>query len=346
MEDPMPATLTDVAKSAGVALSTASRAYSDPDRVGPETLRKIRRVAQELGYEPPVARLVDAPVPATSTVAVIVPDISNPVFAAFVKAAQSQGWYRRQTVVLADTDLNPDRERETIVHLRDRVDGMVLCSPRLDAEQILTLCPRIPVVLVNREAAGTDCVVADASDGLRQTIDYLGALGHRRLAYVQGSQQSWSNEHRVGLVRTLAADAGLELHVLGWQAETVAGGTAAAAGVVATGASAVITHNDLMALGVIAGVRALGLRVPDDLSVVGIDDIPLAAITHPTLTSVAVPMARAGALSLELLERNLGGDRQTPRAVRLPTQLVVRGSTGPAAARAATDAVAPEQELA
>jgi LacI family transcriptional regulator len=111
--------------------------------------------------------------------------------------------------------------------------------------------------------------------------------------------------------------------------------------VVATGASAVITHNDLMALGVVAGARGLGVRVPDDLSVVGIDDIPLAAITHPTLTTVAVPMARAGALSLELLERRLAGDRQTPRAVRLPTQLVVRESTGPAAAQPVSAAQQP-----
>jgi len=161
----------------------------------------------------------------------------------------------------------------------------------------------------------------------------LAALGHRRIAYVQGSQLSWSNEHRVGLVRELTAEAGLDLQVLGWQAETVAGGTAAAASVVATGASAVVTHNDLMALGVMAGARALGVQVPEDLSVVGIDDIPLATIIHPTLTSVAVPMARAGALSLELLEQRLGGDRQTPRAVRLPTQLVVRNSTGPVAAQ-------------
>jgi len=106
----MPATLTDVAKRAGVALSTASRAFSDPDRLGPATLRKILTVAQDLGYQPPAARLVD---PAADddavTVAVVVPDIGNPVFASFVKAAQAQGWYRRQTVVLADTDLNPDR---------------------------------------------------------------------------------------------------------------------------------------------------------------------------------------------------------------------------------------------
>lgn len=327
----MAATLTDVAKRAGVALSTASRAFSDPDRVGPETLRKVLTVAQEMGYQPPVARLVEPPSDDGTTIAVIVPDIANPVFAAFVKAAQSQGWYRRQTVVLSDTDLSSEREREVITHLRERVDGMVICSPRLDADHILDLCSRIPVVLVNREASGTDCVVADANDGLRQTIDYLAALGHRRIAYVQGSKLSWSNEHRVGIVRGLTAEAGLDLQILGCQAETVAGGTAAAASVVATGASAVITHNDLMALGVMSGARALGVRIPEDLSVVGIDDIPLAAITHPTLTTVAVPMARAGALSLELLERRLAGDRQTPRAVRLPTQLVVRNSTGSAA---------------
>ena len=332
----MAATLTDVAKRAGVALSTASRAFSDPDRLGPATLRKILAVAQDLGYEAPAARLVDpAADDDTATVAVVVPDIGNPVFAAFVKAAQSQGWFRRQTVVLADTDLNPDRERDVLSHLRDKVDGIIISSPRLEAEQILALCPRIPVVLVNRQTPGTDCVIADATDGLRQTIDYLRALGHHRIAYVQGSPQSWSNDHRVTLVRELTAEAGMDLQVLGWQAETVAGGTAAAASVVATGASAVITHNDLMALGVMAGARALGVRVPEDLSVVGIDDIPVAAITHPSLTSVSVPMARMGVAAMESLERNLV-ERQTPRLVRMPTQLVVRQSTGPAATAAAT----------
>lgn len=325
----MAATLTDVAKRANVALSTASRAFSEPSRIGPETLRKIRTAAQELGYSPPVARLVEPLATTATTVAVVVPDIANPVFGAFVKAAQAQGWHRGQTVVLADTDFQPDRERDVIVHLRGRVDGIVVCSPRLDAAEIVELCGRTPVVLVNREAVGADSIVADATDGLRQTIDHLAALGHRRLVYVQGSQRSWSNAHRVEIAGALAAAAGLELTLLGWQAETVAGGMAAAASVVASGASAVIAHNDLVALGVIAGARGLGIRVPDDLSVVGIDDIPLAEVAHPPLTSVAVPSARAGAQSLDLLWRTLTGERRAPQALRLPTQLVVRGTTGP-----------------
>ncbi|MEW1723275.1 LacI family DNA-binding transcriptional regulator [Streptomyces sp. NPDC093109] len=327
----MATTLTDVAKRANVALSTASRAFSDPDRLGPQTLRKVLAVAQELGYESPVARTAE-PVVAeggTATVAVVVPDIANPVFGAFVKAAQGAGWHRRQTVVLADTDLSPDREREVITHLRERADGLIVCSPRLEADEILDICGRTPAVLVNRETSGADCVIADAGHGMRQAAEYLAALGHRRIAYVQGMQRSWSNGHRVELIRRESERAGLELELLGWQAETVAGGTAAAAGVMASGASAVIAHNDLMALGVIAGARALGLRVPDDLSVIGVDDIPFAEVSQPSLTSIAVPMAKAGALGTELLGQVLSGERSTPRLLRLPTQLIVRGSSAP-----------------
>jgi hypothetical protein len=125
-------TLTDVAKRADVALSTASRAFSDPGRLGPDTLRKVLSVAQELGYSP-APRAVEPVSEFAVTVAVVVPDIANPAFSAFVKAAQGQGRRSRHTVVLADTDFNPDREREAIEHLRGRVDGVVVCSSRLDA---------------------------------------------------------------------------------------------------------------------------------------------------------------------------------------------------------------------
>ncbi|WP_326812232.1 LacI family transcriptional regulator [Streptomyces scopuliridis] len=340
----MAPTLTDVAKRANVALSTASRAFSDPDRLGPQTLRKVLAVAQELGYEPPVARLAEPPAEGeTATVAVVVPDIANPVFGAFVKAAQGEGWHRRQTVVLADTDLSPDREREVIAHMRDRADGLIVCSPRLEAEEILDICGRTPVVLVNRETTGADCVIADAAHGMRQAVEYLAALGHRRIAYVQGMQRSWSNAHRVELIRAETERAGLGLELLGWQAETVAGGTAAAASVMASGASAVITHNDLMAFGVIAGARALGLAVPEDLSVIGVDDIPFAEVSQPSLTSIAVPMAKAGALSLDLLGQIIAGERQTPRMLRLPTQLIVRGSSGPAASHSSRQEAAVDR---
>ncbi|MFF5565218.1 LacI family DNA-binding transcriptional regulator [Streptomyces sp. NPDC012623] len=281
----------------------------------------------------------------SATVAVVVPVIANPVFGAFVKSARGEGWHRRQTVVLADTDLNPDREREVIAHLRDRVDGPIVCSPRLGAAELLDVYGRPPVVLVNRETAGADCVIADAAHGMRQTIEYLAALGHRRIAYVQGARRSWSNGHRVELIRAETERSSLELELLGRQAETVAGGTAAAASVMASGASAVITHNDPMALGVIAGARALGLRVPDDLSVVGVDGIPFAEVSQPSPTSIAVPMAEAGALSLDLLGQVLAGERSTPRLLRLATQLIVRGSNGPATHHTSWRATAADRPM-
>ncbi|WP_190821117.1 LacI family DNA-binding transcriptional regulator [Saccharopolyspora pogona] len=330
----MAPTLTDVAKQANVALSTASRAFSDPRRLGPETLRKVLAVAQEIGYAPTPGKQTDpTPEQDATTVAIVVPDIANPVFGTFVKAAQGEVRRGKQTLVLHDTDFDPEREREAIAHLRAKADAVVMCSPRLDAEEIIELCDRTPVLLVNREAEGTDCILADASDGLRQTIDYLAALGHTRIAYVQGSEHSWSNGRRVALASALAADAGLELEILGWQAETVAGGTAAAARVVASGATAAITHNDLVAFGVIKGARALGVEVPTGLSVVGFDDTPLTDVSRPSLTSIAVPWTKAGSLSLELLGPVLAGERHLPRKHRLHTQLVVRGSTGPATAR-------------
>src|ERR1044072_8980431 len=206
----MAPTLTDVAKSANVALSTASRAFSNPDRLGPQTLRKILTVAQELGYEPPVARATESSTGGqTATAARGGPHIANPVCGSFVKAAQGEGWRRRQTVVLADTDLDPGREREVIAHLKGQADGLIVCSPRLDADEVLDLCGRTPVVLVNRETAGADCVIADAAHGLRQAVEYLSALGHRRIAYVPGMQRSWYNSHRGALIRARAARAGV-----------------------------------------------------------------------------------------------------------------------------------------
>ncbi|WP_432879213.1 LacI family DNA-binding transcriptional regulator [Kribbella sp. CA-245084] len=326
-------TLTDVAQRAGVSLSTASRAFSDPDRIGRDTLRRIITAAEEIGYVASAGRRSRSSLPTRSaTVAMIVPDIGNPVWAGFVKAAQAHGWNRRQTVVLTDTDGSPDREREIIGELHERVDGFVVCSPRLPAHDIVELCGDTPLVLVNRTSNETNSVVPDAVDGLRQALEYLRVLGHEHVAYAQGSPLSWSNQTRVEAIQQLADQADIELEVLGWQAETVAGGQAAAASVVASGATAVIAHNDLMALGIMSGAAALGVEVPGELSVVGIDDTPLAEVGRPTLTSIQVPMSRAGVMSIDMLHQQLTAETPAePRTITLPTQLVVRQSTGPVA---------------
>ncbi|NIL84593.1 MULTISPECIES: LacI family DNA-binding transcriptional regulator [Nocardiaceae] len=328
----MAPTLTQVAQRAGVSLSTASRAFSNPDRIGADTLARIIAVADQIGYVAASGRSSDTRVSAT-TVAVVVPDIGHTVFASFVKSAQAQGWHRRQTIVLTDTDGSADREREVIGDLQGRVDALIVCAPRLPAEDIVQLAGDTPLVLVNRSSSECDCVVADSEDGIRQAVDYLAALGHTHLAYVQGSPQSWSNERRVDAVEQFCAARGIVLDVLGWQQETLAGGHAAAASVVATGATAVMTHNDPMAIGVMNGVRSMGLAVPEDLSVIGIDDSPLAELAHPALTSINVPMGRAGLVSSDLVFQRAAEPESSARTIHLPTQLVVRGSSGPARIR-------------
>ncbi|MFT4296114.1 MAG: LacI family DNA-binding transcriptional regulator [Micropruina sp.] len=333
-------TLTEVAQRAGVSVSTASRAFSSPERIGSQTLARVIAVAEDMGYRASTPTRKGAGL-AAGTVAVVVPDIGNLVFAAFVRAAQAQGWHRRQMVLVADTGGSPDQEREVITELLDRVGSLVVCSPRLPASEIAELASGTPVVLVNRASTECHCVLADSETGLRQAVDYLGALNHRHFAYVQGSPQSWSNERRVAAIQQLCEDRGIRLSLLGWQEESLAGGYAAAASVIATDATAVIAHNDAVAIGVMNGVRAMGVSVPDELSVIGIDDSPLARCASPALTSISVPIAQAGVLSMDLLFRPTSRTRRIEE--HLPTQLVVRDSSGVAPTRATPAAGSDDQ---
>lgn len=328
-------TLTDVAKHAELSLSTVSRAFSRPSQVSAGTLSKVMYAANELGYVAPrrAGERPDGGETARGTVAVVLPDIVNPMFASFVRSAQRQGWHSHTAVIVADTAFDRARERELLTHLSGRVDGIVLCSSRLHGPDIAKAIGRLPHVLVNREVDGSHCLITDGSQGLRQTVDYLSALGHRRIAYVQGSPESWSNAHRAEALRALAAEYGLDLDVLDWQTETVEGGIAVAARVMASEATAVITHNDLVGLGLVAAARSLGVKVPEDVSVVGIDNIPFASLPQISMSSINIPMERAGVRAMEILQRLIAGSGEKPTVETLPTHLVVRGSSGPARVR-------------
>ena len=330
----MAPTLTEVANRAGVSLSTASRAFSEPDRISRDAFDRIINAATEIGYvasSPRRQRATSRPVQST-TIAMVVPDLANPVSAQFVKAAQAHAWHHRQTLVLADADGSPDREREMLGDLQGRVDGFIAYAPRLPARDIEELCGSAPLVLFNRDSDTAPSVIADTEHGLRQAIEYLKVLGHNHIAYVQGSKHSWSNERRVAAMQELCDELDITLEMLGWQSESIAGGHAAAAGVVASGATAVIGHNDLVAVGLVQGATQLGLSVPEDLSVIGIDDTSIAQVATPNLTSIQVPVSRAGVLCIDILHRAITGqatEDDTAQTVHLPTQLVVRASTAP-----------------
>jgi LacI family transcriptional regulator len=303
-----------------VSLATASRAFSDPARLAAETRRKVLTAAEALGYETPAAPT------GARTVAVVVPDISNAVFAALIKSIQERAWPGRHRMLLADTGESADREREFLASLAGSADGVIVCSPRLPAADLKKLVGNAPLVVINGEADAAR-VLMDVGEGLRQAVEHLYALGHRKFAYVPGPASSWANGQRMDAVQRLCEKWGVELVVVGHQNATVDGGLAAAASVVASGATAVIAYNDLVAVGLLAGASTLGYHCPEDLSVVGIDDLDIAAAAEPGLTSVRVAIERSGSLGLDLLLGQIAGKSRATEAVHLGSQLIVRGST-------------------
>lgn len=313
------ATLTDVAKSAGVSIATASRAFGEPDRLAPGTLERVLRAANDLGYATPQNAT------ATRTLGVIVPDVANPVYATLLKAIQGQAWHGRHRIVLFDADEDLRREREQIEQAR-KLDGMLLCSPRLPDADVLSLVGDTAYVVINRQIDGASCVLMDTEYGPTQAIEHLVALGHTHIAYAAGPRGSWADVRRADTIARACERHGIRLTPLSHHAASIQGGRAAAAPAAASGATAVVAYNDLVALGLEAGMIELGRRCPADISIVGIDDIDLAGAVTPGLTTVRMPIARSGELAVDLLLQAMSGTAISD-VVTLGSQLIVRAST-------------------
>jgi LacI family transcriptional regulator/LacI family repressor for deo operon, udp, cdd, tsx, nupC, and nupG len=172
----------------------------------------------------------------------------------------------------------------------------------------------------------------DSADGTRQAVEHLAALGHRRIAYLSGPEHSWSNGARLRGLRASAAATGVTALELGPFSPQFEAGLQAADLALASGVTAVLAYNDLMALGVLHRLAARGVRVPDHLSVVGFDDIAMAAMATPPLTTVVMPKEAAGRAAVELLLDQLAlpaEERDNTEQRLLPAQLLVRASTMP-----------------
>lgn len=319
----MAATLTAVAQAAGVSIATASRAFSAPDRLAPATLQKVQQAADELGY----SALTGSTDSAGRTIGVVVPDIANAIYGSLIKAIHDQAWHGRHRVVLFDTAEDPRREREQIERAKE-LDGFLLCSPRLPADELDALLADARCVIVNRALDGHPNVLFDTDNGVRQSVDHLVALGHRHIAYAAGPRDSWAEEQRMAGAERACAEHGVRFTPLPHTAATIQGGRATAATALSSGATAVLAYNDLVAMGLQAGIATLGRRCPEDLSIVGIDDIDLVGAMQPGLTTVHLAMDRCGSLAVEMLIAALAADVDT-EIVHLESQLIVRGTTGP-----------------
>ncbi|MER7505406.1 LacI family DNA-binding transcriptional regulator [Nonomuraea pusilla] len=316
----MAATIRDVARASGVHVSTVSRTFSAPHLVNPATRSRVLAAADDLGYRPNrAARALTTG--RTFNIGLIVADIANPFFPPLIKAAQAHARGRDYHVFVADTDEDPRVEEELIRTLAKQVDGVLLCSPRLSNRSIERLAEDVPFVVVNRRIKGMPAVLMDVGHGARLALDHLAGLGHRRVALVSGPSGSWTSTE----MRAAAAEApGLDLVLLGPNQPTEEGGLAVAEDVAASGVTAVLAYNDLVALGLIEGLSARGVDVPGQVSVIGFDDILPGRLNRPKLTTVAMPAEAAGRMAVDLLLQS-GGEGAL---VTLDTALIVRESTG------------------
>lgn len=329
-------TVHDVARRAGVSISTVSRALAAPDRVAGGTRERVLAAVTELGYRPNRAAS-GLRGGRTSTVGLVVPDIENPYFAAVAKGVGARARAQGYGVFLVDSSGHPELEAEELLTLVGQTDGVLLASPGTDDSLIRSLGASGPCVLMNRRitlsSRGTGpeipSVTADETRGTRQAIDHLYALGHRRIAFVGGPERSWSQARRAAGVRqAIEAVGDIQYTELGPYRPHEDGGYSAADVAFASGATAVLAFNDLVATGLLSRWHERGISVPGDVSVVAFDDTYVTRLAAPRLSSVGPDLHAMGAAAIDLLlaiVRN--GDH--PSHVELHPVLSVRGSTGP-----------------
>ncbi|MFQ6058415.1 MAG: LacI family DNA-binding transcriptional regulator [Anaerolineae bacterium] len=334
----MPVTRDDVARRAGVSAATVSYVINDgPRPVSPETRAKVLRAIEELGYRPSaVARSLR--LQRTSTIGLLVPDTSNSYFAELAQGIEQVAFSNGYTVILCHTCYDPQKELEYVdVLYSKRVDGVIFIPATSSLDPIQQLMDRkVPVVVVDRLVSGTRTrsVVVDNFRGGYEATAHLINLGHKRIGCIIRPIYLAHSMDRVRGYKAALRDHGLPVD----ESCIVKGGFRYADGDRAMQAllaldpppTAVFAYNDIMAIGAMRAIHTAGLRVPQDVSVVGFDDIDEASYTNPPLTTVAQPKLEMGRKGAELLiEMMQNADSPSDATLTLDVHLVVRQSTGP-----------------
>lgn len=328
------ATIVDVAAEAGVSVSTVSR-HLRGERV--RAAESIDRSMSDLGFRPsPAAQALKSG--RTGAIALVVPDVANPFFAAVVRGAESVAVHDGYTVFLANTDESEERETKVVNSLIGRVDGMLLTPASESDPNPQRLADRgVPLVLIDRESAppGTfDTVLVDNGGGARIAVEHLISHGHERIATIAGPVTSTPGRLRFDGYREALESHGIELRAELCQLGDFKrhGGYQAMMRILglADPPTAVFVANNLMTIGALYALRDLGVRVPADISIIGFDDHVLAEIISPPLTVIDRPMEEQGVLAMRLLTSRLRGANTGPaRRVMLDTRLLERDSCGP-----------------
>ena len=319
-------TSIDVARCAGVSQSTVSLVFSGKGRgrVSEATAERVRECARELGYRPNAAAQA-LRLGASRAVALLVPDMTNPFFSKVLRGAQRAAAAAGYIVILVDTQNDRHWESQSFEALRaGPVDGYML----FEVTEPDALGPDENVVLMETEAPRRPSVRFDGEAGATAAFEHIIELGHRRIGHLAAAFRALTFEHREKSRRRVLSEAGLDPdeqpRVM--TPITIEDARLNAGPLLDEGSTAVFCDDDVIAAGMYLAARDRGVRIPDDLSVIGFDDMEFARVLDPPLTTVALDAELLGATSFELLELRLNGTR-TRRRVVLPAELLVRGST-------------------
>ncbi|MBB3275895.1 MULTISPECIES: LacI family DNA-binding transcriptional regulator [unclassified Pseudoxanthomonas] len=328
------ATIYDIAKHVGVSAGTVSRALSRPEKVLPATRKRIEQAAAALGYVPnTVARTLKTQ--RSSKILVTVPDIANPFFAQILQGAEEAAQAADYAVLLGDTQHQPDREERYAQMLpRNEADGLIVLGHRLPptAQEIVRqLGANAPVVNGSEfdPALGIPSVHIDNAAAARTAMEHLYGLGHERIAVIGGPPDNPLHQQRLEGARIAARVRGRlrQLTIVPGDF-SVESGYAAAKRLLrqAAAPTAAFCFSDQMALGMLAACRDLGIRVPEDFSIVGFDDLASSRYLNPPLTTISQPMREIGMGAVKLLLAIIEGV-DVPHQQTLEFSLMLRGST-------------------
>lgn len=330
-------TLKDVARAAGVSKSTVSRVFNRPEKVKPSTRRAVQEAIDELGYKPSrVARRLRVGHGRANMVGLVIPDIQNPFFADITRGVDDVLREQDYALILSNSDEDSERQRLALETLRtESVDGVIVPPVTKDDPQICALVETgMPVVCVDRMLDGVrvDTITSDNFEGAYAAMEHLIGLGHRRIGFMGGISRISTTQQRRAAYEAALADYNLSVDpdLLREGDSRLESGRRLTSELLALEdpPTAIFTGNNLMTLGAFVALHEHDVHVPDDVAVVGYDDVPWAAALNPPPTVVGQPGYEMGRRAAEMLLQRIARPEQTPTTVTLQHRLIIRQSCG------------------
>jgi LacI family transcriptional regulator len=331
----MSATIKEVALQAGVSIATVSRVFNDSPLVNIRTRKRVKKIARDLKYFPNAnARSLSRR--KTDTFGVILPDLFGEFFSEVIRGADQTAQKKLYNLLLSSSHNNPAEIAEALNAMKGRVDGIIIMSPLVSADALNQNLPTtLPAILLNCvvKDAACDSIIIDNYKGAHQVVTHLIQHGHERIAIIKGSQENYEASERLrgyrAAIKNGRCDTSPTLEIEGNFSEESGYAVVSRILSMKPEPTAIFASNDSMAIGAIKALYDRGIAIPDDIALVGFDDIPIVRYMKPALTTVNVPIHEMGKLAVEkLIQAVEGKNNHNKERIVFPTKLVIRESCG------------------